>query len=159
MKKEDVYGIMVNHTGVRPIARCGNDNFARALLGLPLYEISGTTKLCSNTTTIKSFEKVKTKTAYLEFETNARNITICAIGRGREVLVGIAICNPVDEYNKDRGRDIAKGKALKNPNDILLMDVRLSIRYDILKSVCNYYKNIIISNFNKGIFYPTKFKT
>ena len=46
----------------------------------------------------------------------ARKIHICAITNfktGEVEGIGHAICNPEDEYNAERGREIAQGRALK----------------------------------------------
>jgi hypothetical protein len=43
-----------------------------------------------------------------------RKIHICAITNANgETFVGHAICSPEDEYNAERGREIAQGRALK----------------------------------------------
>jgi len=45
----------------------------------------------------------------------ARKIHICAISNPAGVVLGIghAICNPEDEYIRERGREIAQGRAIK----------------------------------------------
>jgi hypothetical protein len=45
----------------------------------------------------------------------ARKIHICTISNtsGEVVGIGHAICNPEDKYSRERGREIAQGRALK----------------------------------------------
>lgn len=49
-------------------------------------------------------------------KTGVRKIHICAITNfetGEVQGIGHAICSPEDEYNAERGREIAQGRALK----------------------------------------------
>ena len=46
-------------------------------------------------------------------ETNHPNVTICFVVDGNQYARGIAICSEKDNVNKNRGRSLARGRALK----------------------------------------------
>lgn len=46
--------------------------------------------------------------------------TFAGIKQNGELRVGFARCSPKDQFCKKKGRDIAKGRAIKNPVNIII---------------------------------------
>jgi len=96
---------------------------------------------------VRQFKKT-VKTAFEEFEHSGRNMTLCATSSSlcntTEIQIGLSIRNPIDTYDKQLGRTIAKGKAEKNPLAVIkLDDIIYASEYGLLKSFLKTWKSRI----------------